>query len=84
MNIFMILQYHLVFCGKVFVPLCCRGELVKDVIVPLLGRLSCNPGLFQQIVLYDAAFDLVFGVKTHLHEPAEARGVVIANRFGIS
>ena len=42
------------------------GELVEDVVVPLLGRLGRDPGLFEQVVLDEAALDLELGVEADL------------------
>ena len=54
------------------------------MVVPLLLRLRGDPGLLQEVVLDDAALDLVLGVEAHLHEAAETGGVVIADRLGIA
>ena len=59
-------------------------ELVEYVVVPLLGGLSGDAGLLEEVVLDDAALDLELGVEADLHEAAEAGGIVVADRFRVS
>ncbi len=54
------------------------------MVVSLLRRLRRDPRLLEQVVLDDAALDLELGVEADLHEAAEAGGVVVADRLGIS
>ena len=54
------------------------------MVVSLALRLEADTRKLQQIVLYDAAADVLPGVKAHLNELAESRAVVVAKRFGIA
>ena len=53
------------------------------MVVPLVGALRGDPRLLEQIVLDDAALDLELAVEADLHEAAEARAVVVADRLGV-
>lgn len=59
-------------------------QLVEHVVVPLVRRLECDAGLFQEVVLDNTALDLVGRVKTDLHELAKPTGVVITHRLSIT
>ena len=59
-------------------------ELVEYVVVALLGGLSGDAGLLEEVVLDDAALDLELGVEADLHEAAETGGIVVADSFRVS
>ena len=63
--------------------LCPGHQLVEDVVVALVGRLEGDARLLQQVVLHDAALDLV-AMEADLHELAKAAGVVVAYSLGIA
>lgn len=69
--------------GQLWTGLGSRGQLVEDVVVPLLFALEGDPGLLQEVVLHNAALDLGAG-EADLHELAKAAGVVIADGFSIA
>ena len=70
---------------KWFLPYLSSGsELVEDMVVSLLRGLGRDPGLFQKVILDDAAFDLELGVEAHLHEPSKPGRIVVSDRFGIA
>lgn len=59
-------------------------QLVKDVVVPLLGALEGDAGLLEEVVLHHASLDVPRVVKAHLHELTEPTRVVIPHRLGVT
>ena len=53
------------------------------MIVALVSGLECDPGLLKQVILNNAAVDLVGLVEANLDELSESAGVVVADSLGI-
>lgn len=59
-------------------------KLVEHVVIPFTTRLECDARLLEEIVLNDAAFDLIPRVETHLDEFAKPTRIVISDRLRIA
>ncbi len=62
----------------------CSDELVEHVVVSLSNGLEGDPGLFEKVVLDDAAADHPLGVERDLHEFSEPGRVVVSDCFGVA
>lgn len=69
---------------KLLVRLPLGDQLVKHVVVALLWALERDARLLEEVVLDDAAADAELVVEANLHELAEPRTVVVADRLGVS